>query len=42
MKVCADATIVFPFIVSQTFAQDVEAWQKETADCVCWLADEAV
>eukprot|EP00956_Cyclotella_meneghiniana_P032978 scaffold92589_cov69-Cyclotella_meneghiniana.AAC.2 len=42
VKVCADATIVFPFIVSQTFAQDVEAWQKETADCVCWLADEAV
>lgn len=42
VKVCADATIVFPFIVSQTFAQDVEAWKKETADCACWLADEAV
>ena len=42
VKVCADATIVFPFIVSQTFAQDVEAWKKETTDCACWLTDEAV
>jgi deoxyhypusine synthase len=40
VKVYADATIVFPFIVSQTFAKNVEAWKKETSECVCWLADE--
>jgi deoxyhypusine synthase len=42
VKVCADATIVFPLIVSQTFAKDVEAWKAATKDCVCWLADETV
>ncbi|KAL3797264.1 hypothetical protein HJC23_004556 [Cyclotella cryptica] len=39
VKVCPDATVVFPLIVSQTFAKDVKAWKKETKDCVCWLAD---
>jgi len=40
VKVCADATVVFPLIVSQTFAKGVEAWKKDTKDCVCWLADD--
>ena len=39
VKVCADATIVFPLIVSQTFAKDVEEWKKAAADCVCWADD---
>ena len=42
VKVCADATIVFPFIVSQTFSKEVEEWKEETKDCVCWLSDERV
>lgn len=37
VKVSADATLVFPLIVSQTFAKDVEQWKKDTEDCVCWL-----
>lgn len=39
VKVCADATIVFPLIVSQTFAKDVEEWKESVKDCVCWLED---
>jgi deoxyhypusine synthase len=39
VKVCADATIVFPLIVSQTFARDVDAWRESTRDCVCWIDD---
>lgn len=39
VKVCADATIVFPLMVSQTFAKDVEAWKEGAKDCVCWLED---
>lgn len=39
VKVCADASIVFPLIVSQTFAKDVEQWKKETKDTVCWIDD---
>jgi len=39
VKVCADATIAFPLIVSQTFAKDVEEWKERTQDCVCWLED---
>lgn len=39
VKVCADATIVFPLIVSQTFAKDVEQWKEDTKDCVCWAGD---
>ena len=39
VKVCADATIVFPLIVSQTFAKDVEEWKESTKDCICWLPD---
>ena len=37
VKVCADATIVFPLLVSQTFAKDVDEWQESTEGCVCWL-----
>jgi len=40
VKVCAEATLVFPLIVSQTFAKDVEGWKKDTQDCVCWLYDD--
>lgn len=39
VKVCADATIVFPLIVSQTFAKDVDEWKESTKECVCWLED---
>jgi deoxyhypusine synthase len=39
LKVCADATVVFPLIVSQTFAKDVDAWKESVKDCVCWSAD---
>ena len=41
VKVCADATIVFPLIVSQTFAKDVEEWKESTKDTVLWLADSS-
>jgi len=37
VKVCADASLVFPLIVSQTFAKNLEQWKEETKDCVCWL-----
>jgi len=40
VKVTADATIVFPLIVSQTFAKDVAQWRDDTKDCVCWLDSE--
>ena len=39
VKVCADATIVFPLIVSQTFAKNVDEWKKSVEGCVCWLED---
>jgi deoxyhypusine synthase len=39
VKVCADATVVFPLIVSQTFAKDVEQWKKSVEGCVCWASD---
>lgn len=39
VKVCADASIVFPLVVSQTFAKDVEEWKESTKDCVCWVDD---
>lgn len=39
VKVCADATIVWPLIVSQTFSKDVEQWKRENEGCVCWLDD---
>lgn len=39
VKVCADATVVFPLIVSQTFAKNVEEWRRSVEGCVCWLED---
>jgi deoxyhypusine synthase len=36
VKVSADASLVFPLIVSQTFAKDVEQWKEDVKDCVCW------
>ena len=40
VKLCADATIVFPLIVSQTFAKDVTEWKESVKGCRCWLGDE--
>jgi deoxyhypusine synthase len=39
VKVCCDATIAFPLIVSQTFAKNVQEWKESTKDCVCWIDD---
>ncbi|KAI2514323.1 Deoxyhypusine synthase [Fragilaria crotonensis] len=39
VKVCADATVVFPLIVSQTFAKNVEEWKESVKDTVCWVDD---
>jgi len=39
VKVCADATIAFPLIVSQTFAKDLQAYKESTKDAICWMAD---
>ena len=39
VKVCCDASIAFPLIVSQTFAKDVDQWIESTKDCVCWIDD---
>lgn len=41
VKVCADATIAFPLIVSQTFAKDVDGWKKSTEECVCWHGNDS-
>ena len=37
VKVCSDASIAFPLIVSQTFAKDVEQWKEETKETVVWI-----
>ena len=37
VKVSADASLVFPLIVSQTFAKDEEQWKQESEGCVCWI-----
>jgi deoxyhypusine synthase len=39
VKVCCDATIAFPLIVSQTFAKDVEKWKEEVKDTACFIDD---
>jgi hypothetical protein len=39
VKVTGDATIIFPLIVSQTFAKDVESWGEAVAATVCWIDD---
>eukprot|EP00559_Dactyliosolen_fragilissimus_P006573 CAMPEP_0184863848 /NCGR_PEP_ID=MMETSP0580-20130426/12784_1 /TAXON_ID=1118495 /ORGANISM="Dactyliosolen fragilissimus" /LENGTH=435 /DNA_ID=CAMNT_0027362421 /DNA_START=138 /DNA_END=1445 /DNA_ORIENTATION=- len=37
VKVCADASIVFPLIVSQTFAKNVKEWEKNHVGTTCWI-----
>eukprot|EP00586_Coscinodiscus_wailesii_P006827 CAMPEP_0172487918 /NCGR_PEP_ID=MMETSP1066-20121228/17222_1 /TAXON_ID=671091 /ORGANISM="Coscinodiscus wailesii, Strain CCMP2513" /LENGTH=440 /DNA_ID=CAMNT_0013254825 /DNA_START=571 /DNA_END=1893 /DNA_ORIENTATION=+ len=37
VKVCADASLVFPLIVSETFGKDVEEWRRSVEGCVCWI-----
>lgn len=37
VKVTAEASIVWPLIVSQTFAKDVNEWKQKNKDCVCWM-----
>jgi len=39
VKVCCDATIAFPLIVSQTFAKDVEQWKEEVKGTACYIDD---
>lgn len=39
VKVCAEATIVWPLIVSETFAKDVDQWKEKSEGCVCWHGD---
>ncbi|CAB9498524.1 Deoxyhypusine synthase [Seminavis robusta] len=39
VKVCCDASIAFPLIVSQTFAKNVDEWKEQTKDTVCWIDD---
>jgi deoxyhypusine synthase len=39
VKVCGDATIVFPLIVSQTFAKDVDEWKEAVTGTVCHVDD---
>jgi len=41
VKLCADASLVFPLIVSQTFGKDVEEWKKSVEGCKCWEEDES-
>jgi deoxyhypusine synthase len=39
VKVTGEATIVFPLLVSQTFAKNVDEWKKETCGTVCHVDD---
>jgi Deoxyhypusine synthase len=39
VKVTGDATILFPLIVSQTFAKDADVWGREVSETVCWVDD---
>jgi deoxyhypusine synthase len=36
VKICSEATVVFPLIVSQTFAKNVEQWKSSTQNSMCW------
>jgi deoxyhypusine synthase len=38
VKVSAEATLVFPLLVSQTFAKNVEQWKKDTANTITYVA----
>jgi deoxyhypusine synthase len=42
IKVCCDATIAFPLIVSQTFAKDVQQWKEDVEGTTCFIDDLAV
>ena len=42
VKVCADATIIFPLIVSQMYARDVDAWRESTTDFICSIDDTTI
>ena len=42
VKVCADATFVFPLIVSQMYARDVDAWRESTTDFICSIDDTTI
>jgi hypothetical protein len=39
VKLYAEATLVFPWIVAETFAKDFdkEAWKKENDDTILWM-----
>lgn len=37
VKVSCDATIVWPLIVSQTFAKNEEEWKESNKDTTCWV-----
>ena len=39
VKLCAEATLVFPLIVAETFAKDFdkEEWKREVENTVVWL-----
>lgn len=39
VKVTADATLVFPLLVNQTFAKNVDDWKQRVKDTVCWVDD---
>jgi deoxyhypusine synthase len=39
VKVTADATLVFPLLVNQTFAKNVDEWKQRVKDTVCWVDD---
>mmetsp|Transcript_36103 Transcript_36103/g.71053 ORF Transcript_36103/g.71053 Transcript_36103/m.71053 type:complete len:402 (+) Transcript_36103:83-1288(+) len=41
VKVYSDATVVFPLIVSQTFAKKVKEWKEMVKECRCWLEDSS-
>lgn len=42
IKVCANVSLIFPLIISQTFAKHVEEWKESVEDCVCWIEDSWV
>jgi deoxyhypusine synthase len=39
VKVCSEATVVFPLIVSQTFAKNVEEWRASIVNTRCWVKE---
>jgi deoxyhypusine synthase len=39
VKITADATLVFPWLVAATFAKNVPAWKESVQGTVCWVGD---